>query len=59
MFQLSEYEEARRARNADFRRFCQNEDDIIRAEQVKVDGEEARQARLAKFAAEIAKLEGK
>jgi|LakMenEpi03Aug12_release.lakeMendotaPanAssembly.Ray.scaffolds.fasta_scaffold3000170_1 hypothetical protein len=59
MFQLSEYEEARRQRNADFRRFCQNEDDIIRAEQVKVDGEEARLARLAKFAAEIAKLEGK
>lgn len=56
---MSEFDEARQERADDFRRFNQNEAAIEREGQERMNAEEARLARLAKFAGEIARQEGK
>ena len=54
----NEFNEARQERGSDFRHFNQNEAAIERQAQAHADRPVARLARLAKFAAEIARQEG-
>ena len=54
----NEWQEARDERAADFRRFNDNEAAMEREHYARLDADAERKARLAKFAAEIAKIEG-